>query len=202
MNCEDIKALLPDYCRLRADDDEAPMILLHLKGCPGCRAEEGDIRKAFGRIERDEPWKPDSYYWNNLSLRINERIYGGKEDRRPVAPYIRFTMPFAAAVTILILVLTAIKVPGPDGADGVLTSLKSMPAADLAEYYSVQSELSGMAQYEYEGAAQSGEAEDEILNEIVASDKNDLVSSYLDDDELLAIIDKEIEPAIVAALHK
>ena len=201
MKCNDVMILLPEYFRGKTSEEDNAHISEHLKICSSCKYESGDVQTMVDLIGKEKYWEPDSFYWNNLIPKVHNRI----EQRRNRSTYgwiIRFVMPVAAALSILILVLTNFNKPNTDNQYAGHFNLNSVPLSELGEYYAIQTALEEFNQLSVDSSGNEQSADSEILTEIIAQDDKNIVSSYFDDKDILDLISKENDASIVAALQK
>ncbi|MBA4313355.1 MAG: hypothetical protein C0417_12085 [Chlorobiaceae bacterium] len=201
MKCSDVVIMLPEYFRGKTSEASSGNISEHLNTCSSCKAESIHVQAMVDLIRKEKAWEPDSFYWNSIIPKVQDRI----EQRRNRSRFewiIRFIMPAAAAASVLIILLTSLNMPNSDNRYTDNLNLNSIPVSELSEYYTVQSAFSEFNQLSLDSSGNEESADTEILKEIVAQDDNNIVSSYFDDKEILDLISQENETAIVAALQK
>jgi hypothetical protein len=201
MKCSDVMILLPDYFRGKTSEEDNAHISEHLNICSSCKFESSGVRTMVDLIGKEKYWEPDSFYWNSIIPKVHDRIEQ-RQNRSTYGRMIRFVMPTAAALSILIFVLTSLNKPNADNQYAGHFNLNSISLSELGEYYAIQSALSEFNQLGIDSLGDIQSADTEILTEIVAQDDKNIVSSYFNDKEILDLVNKENETAIVEALQK
>ncbi|MBI5020169.1 MAG: zf-HC2 domain-containing protein [Ignavibacteriales bacterium] len=201
MKCQEVMILLPEYFRGKTSEKETADISAHIHTCSSCQVESIQVQAMVDSINKEKSWEPDSFYWINIIPNIHNRLER-KQNRSTYEKILRFIMPVAATMSIFIIVLTVMNNPDSENQYTGRFNLNSIPLSELSEYYAIQTALEGFNPLSIDGFDNEQSADSEILAEIIVQDSKSIASSYFGDKDILDLISKDNDAAIVAALQK
>ncbi|MEE8359708.1 MAG: zf-HC2 domain-containing protein [Candidatus Omnitrophota bacterium] len=138
MDCKKIRDLLSEYIDSELNGRLSVEINQHLSSCDGCRQiHEAILGSSVNILRRSERTKAPEDLW--------ERIKAGLEEKKPNRPFAPLfiqqpAFSLATAVAIIIIAITAIKLPGRE--TGVVASYME----DQIEFFEYLANGNGLGQ--------------------------------------------------------
>lgn len=141
MDCKKAKELImTDYIDGRLLGTALKEVETHIASCADCRALAGELAKTLGAFKTVKPEAAPSGLWYKIRAEISAEPAGQFSARRLFVPvremfsHIRPAVAAAAAVMILLFVLTAIRLAPNSSQDEIVTLASFNGNGDEAEY--------------------------------------------------------------------